>query len=56
MKKILISLLIVAFSANATLLLAATANRTMPEEVQRLHEQIRSEYAPDKRVATFEVD
>ncbi|MBR2169440.1 MAG: C40 family peptidase [Alistipes sp.] len=56
MKKILLSLLIAAFSANATLLSAATDNRTMPDEVQRLHEQIRSEYAPDKRVATFDID
>ena len=56
MKKFLFSLLIVALSANPAWSLAATDNDPMPDEVQRLHDEIRAAYAPDKRVATFEVD
>ena len=55
MKKLFLSLLIL-LTANAISLTAATDNRSMPAEVQRLHDEIRNEYAPDKRVATFEVD
>lgn len=47
---------IAALSLNVICATAATDNRTTPQEVQRLHDEIRSKYAPDKRVATFEVD
>ena len=56
MKKFLFSLLIVALTANPAWTFAATDSNSIPAEVQRLHDEIRAAYAPDKRVATFEVD
>lgn len=56
MKKLLFTLLIVTISANIATATAATDNRTMPDEVENLHNEIRAKYAPDKRVATFDID
>lgn len=55
MKKYLFSLLLTALALGASLSVSAD-NRAMPAEVQRLHDEIRAEFAPDKRVATFDVD
>lgn len=56
MRRLLLTFAIAALSLNVICATAATDNRTTPQEVQRLHDEIRSKYAPDKRVATFEVD
>ena len=55
MKKFFFSLMAIALAVGTTLS-ASADNRTMPAEVQRLHDEIRAEFAPDKRVATFDVD
>ena len=55
MKKYLFTLLLTALALGASFSVSAD-NRTMPAEVQRLHDEIRAEFAPDKRVATFDVD
>ena len=48
MKKYLFTLLLTALTLGASLSVSAD-NRTMPAEVQRLHDEIRAEFAPDKQ-------
>ena len=55
MKKSLFSLLAIVLAVG-TIFTVSADNRSMPADVQRLHDEIRAEFAPDKRVATFDVD